>query len=531
MSEQGKPRLYRLGHTAREYLTHWTAAGAIVAATGFAPDHWIGHLLHDLPIGLRRFFPSTVDYRLVVVSIGVLIVAADILRRNRRRSKANSHVGEQRRSKTPDDAFVPGSESEQRQERDEHIALRRPSIAILPFNNLSGDPEQDYFCDGIVEEITTALSRIRWLFVIARNSSFTYKGRAVDVKQVGRDLGVRYVLEGSIRKAGTRIRITGQLIDASTGTHIWADRFDRELAEIFELQDEVTQMVVTAIEPNVRAVEIARRRIKPTTDLDAYDLFLRALAALESYTEASFREAESMLRSAINIDPNYSDAWASLSDAIGRLAFGGFDSDPVARGEECCLAAEHAIRLDQTSGVAFGIAAWAVATFSADHDRALIFAQRALSLQPNSAYVQALCASAFFRSGQYEKAIEHVEISLRLNPLDPRRQIALSILAGVYFFSKQFEKARAAAADASTFAPGHLPSLRLLACSLFHLGQHHDARDVMSRIRATHPGASLADTKAVHFRDESAGRLLKDTLRELGMPESRVPRSTQRSTP
>ena len=512
----GKGRLHRLGHTAREYITHWTAAGAIVASTGFAPDHWIGHLLHDLPVGFRKVFPSTIDYRLLVVGLGVLIIIIDVLIRNRRRSV--SFVDGQPHSPLPQVKNVSFQSS---QIRNELTAERKSSIAVLPFNNLSGDPEQEYFCDGIVEEITTALSRIRWLLVIARNSSFTYKGRAVDVKQVGRELGVRYVLEGSIRKAGARIRITCQLIDADTGAHIWADRFDRELAEVFDLQDEVTQRVVTAIEPNVRSAEIARLRKKPTDHLDAYDLYLRALPALESYTEPSFREAEKLLRRAVEIDPNYSDAWASLADAIGRLAFGGFEPDQVTRGREACSAAERAVKLDQSNGTAFGMAAWAISTFTPEHDQGLVYAQRALSLQPNSAYVQALCASAFLRAGEYDKAIHHVEIATGLNPLDPRRQIGLSILAGAYCFSRRFEQARIAAAEASKFAPGHLPSLRLLAISLHYLELHQEAAAVMSRMRKLHPGASMADMQGVHFRDPSVKKMMQDALRQLGLPESR----------
>jgi adenylate cyclase len=180
----------------------------------------------------------------------------------------------------------------------------RPSIAVLPFTNMSG-PDDEYFCDGMVEDIITALSKVRSLFVIARNSSFTYKGRAVDVKQVGRELGVRYVLEGSVRRAGNRLRITGQLIDAATGHHVWADRFDGNTEDIFALQDEITQQVVSAIEPSLRAIEIEHAKRKPTEDLAAYDLYLRALPEFHSLSEASFRRAEQFLRVALDRDPNW----------------------------------------------------------------------------------------------------------------------------------------------------------------------------------------------------------------------------------
>src|SRR5712692_8085616 len=188
----------------------------------------------------------------------------------------------------------------------------KPSIAVLPFTNMGGDPEQEYFADGMVEEIITALSRLRWLFVIARNSSFAYKGRAVDVKQVGRELGVRYVLEGSVRKSANRVRITGQLIDSATGAHIWTDRFDGALDDIFELQDEVASRVVGAIEPKLRQSEIERTARKPTESLDAYDLYLRALAQFHKYTEESMREVIALLTRALAIDPSYAPAAAMI---------------------------------------------------------------------------------------------------------------------------------------------------------------------------------------------------------------------------
>ena len=194
----------------------------------------------------------------------------------------------------------------------------KPSIAVLPFQNMSGDPEQDYFADGIVEEIITELSRTRWLFVIARNSSFTYKGRAVDVKQVGRELGVRYVLEGSVRKAGSRVRITGQLVDTATGAHLWAERFDGGLEDIFDLQDQVTARVVGAIAPKLEQAEIERAKRKPTESLDAYDYFLRGLAVCHEWTREANNEALSLFYKAIELDPNFAAAYAFAARCYGR---------------------------------------------------------------------------------------------------------------------------------------------------------------------------------------------------------------------
>ena len=209
----------------------------------------------------------------------------------------------------------------------------RPSIAVLPFANMSSDPEQDYFADGIVEDILTALSRESWLFVIARNSSFAYKGRAVDVKQIGRELGVRYVVEGSVRKAGNRVRITAQLIEAETGTHVWAERYERDLSDIFALQDEITQKVVAAIAPSVRALEIRRSQAKPTENLRAYDFFLRALPEIHGRPQESAKRAEALLRKAIELDPGYPDALGMLADIIATRTVNGWHEN-ILRGME-----------------------------------------------------------------------------------------------------------------------------------------------------------------------------------------------------
>src|SRR5437660_987714 len=283
----------------------------------------------------------------------------------------------------------------------------KPSIAVLPFANMSGDPEQEYFADGMVEEIITALSRIRWLFVIARNSSFTYKGQAVDVKQVGRELGVRYVLEGSVRKAGGRVRITPQLIDALSGTHIWADRFDGSLEDVFELQDKVASSVAGAIEPALQAVETARSASRPTNDLTAYDLYLRAWHNILSYDKGRIEQALDLLQEATARDPGYGAALALAAYCYQQLQISGWAEDREANRRTAIDLARRAVQVATDDPTALGQAALVLGYFGEDIDAALALIDRALTLNPSSA--RAWYWSGYLRlySGHPGLAIEH----------------------------------------------------------------------------------------------------------------------------
>jgi adenylate cyclase len=280
----------------------------------------------------------------------------------------------------------------------------KPFIAVLPFTNLSGDPEQEYFADGITEDLIAALSRCRWLFVIARNSVFTLKGRAVDIKQVSRQLGVRYVLEGSVRKAGNRVRITAQLVEAVTGADIWAGRFDRDLMDIFALQDEITESVVSAIEPSLQAAEIERARAKATNNLEAYDLYLRALPEFYAFTEQGFRRAETLLRQAVECDPGYAEAWGALADCRGRLMVGGWTEDWDADAARSREAALQAVQCDPDNARVLAVAAWSLASLSGVLERAVTFCERALYLQPNSSYVLTNCGWVLIYNDECERA-------------------------------------------------------------------------------------------------------------------------------
>jgi adenylate cyclase len=395
----------------------------------------------------------------------------------------------------------------------------KPSIAVLPFTNMSGDPDNEYFVDGIVEDIITALSRVRWFFVIARNSSFTYKGRAVDLRQVGRELGVRYVLEGSVRKAGDKVRITGQLIEAATGSHLWADRFDGNLSNIFNLQDEITEQIVAAIEPSLRLVEIERARAKPTESLDAYDLYLRALPEFHSYTEAGFRNAESLLCRAVAKDGSFAEAWAALADCLARLVVAGWIVDAEQGAEAACKAAMRGVSADPENGTVLAVAAWSLAMLGGRHDQAHDLALRALRLHPNSAYVRTCCGWALIFSGNPEHALDHFDVARRLSPVDPRGYLTLTAIGAAHFFQKQFDQTVKWASHALEEQPRAVVPLRYRAAALAHLGRVQQGQADIARLLSVQPNSTLTRTDMFKFRHRWMLDLLLAGLRKAGLPE------------
>jgi len=383
----------------------------------------------------------------------------------------------------------------------------KPSIAVLPFQNMSGDPEQEYFADGMVEEITTALSRIRWLFVIARNSSFTYKGRAVDVREVGRELGVRYVLEGSVRKSGNRVRISGKLIDALTDAHLWADHFDGALEDIFELQDQVASSVAGVIEPTLQAAEIRRSIERPTSDLTAYDLYLRALT--RPWDREGIVVALDLLGQAIERDPHYGPALALAARCHQNLHVTGWTHDPDSSSRAGVGLARRALRTAAEYPDVLGHAAYALAYFGEDIDSASELDDRALALHPSFADGWVISGWLRLWAGQPELAVGHFQTSLRLSP-HARKAGTFMAIGVAHFFAQRFDDAAALLLRSLQEHPGWAPTYRFLAACYAHMGRLDDAREMVQRLRAITP---LIVPNATHWRKPEQRKLYLSGLR------------------
>jgi adenylate cyclase len=399
-------------------------------------------------------------------------------------------------------------------------APEKPSIAVLPFQNLSGDREQEYFADGIVEEIITALSRFRQLFVIARNSSFTYKGRAVDVKQVGRDLGVRYVLEGSVRRATGRVRITGQLIDTATGAHLWADRFDGALVDIFELQDEVTGRVVAAIAPKLEEAEIERAKRKPTESLDAYDEFLRGMAGFHRWSQEGNDEGLRHFYEAIRLDPNYAAACGMAARMYVQRNSGGWISDRAYEVAETERLAMRAAELGRDDAVALATAGFALSDILGLIEDGDAMIDRALGLNPNLAWVW-LCSSWVKASlGDPETALERIEQALRLSPNDPQTSGFHAAKGWAQLFAGRFGEAFSSAEAAIRQRPGFLLYMCIAAVSAALEGRAHEAERIVSRMLQANPALTISKVSTLIplRRQEDIARWV-DGLRKARLPE------------
>jgi TolB-like protein/class 3 adenylate cyclase len=392
----------------------------------------------------------------------------------------------------------------------------RPSIAVLPFTNMSGDPEQEYFADGVVEDILIGLSRVKWFFVIARNSSFIYKGRAVDVKQVGRELGVRYVLEGSIRRAGDRIRITGQLIEAVTGAHLWANRYDGSTENIFDFQDQITESVIGAIEPSLRRAEIERAHRKRPNSLDAYDFYLRALPYAYANTPHDSEEALCLLLQALDKEPGYPAAQAHAAWCYEqRFHRAGH------RPEDKVEAVRHAravIASATDDALALAIAAFVIAILTHDYEIAVGTVNRALALNGNSALALGFSAVAEAMAGRYPESIEHGSRAVHLSPRDPMNYHPHLGMGFAYLFSGRNEEAVAAAHLAVQVNPSFMVSRALLIASYVQLGRLDAAKVAAQRLLDIAPSLTVAMMEQMEFTAPERVKQFGRLLRQAGLP-------------
>ncbi|MFC7739340.1 winged helix-turn-helix domain-containing tetratricopeptide repeat protein [Roseomonas sp. GCM10028921] len=416
-------------------------------------------------------------------------------------------------------AGVPGMASEHMSGPPSLPLPERPSIVVLPFDNLSGDPEQDYFADGMTAELTSALTRVHWLFVIARNSAFTYKGKAVDVRQIGRELGVRYVLEGTVRRAGERVRIACQLVEAETGVYIWAEHFDSVLGDVFDLQDRLTETVAGALEPSLNQAEVQRVRQKPTDSLGAYDLYLRALPHHYAQTREGSDAALNLLREAIRLDPSFALAKAFAAYTMIMREVQGWIM-PDEREEGAKLARE-ALSDAKDDATTLRLAGQAVSWLAHDREHGVAAIERALSLNPNSAQTNGGAGWTLLYVAQPDRAISLFQRAMRLSPLDPEISYFLSGLGYAYIMTGRYKEAlafgRRAVAEMPMRATGH----RVVVVALHTLGRMEEAMHAGEYYMRMCPnGARVFASRIMgEFADPAFHHVMIAGLRGGGLPE------------
>jgi adenylate cyclase len=423
-------------------------------------------------------------------------------------------VGAVREAKEPAGATVADDQLEA-QKLD--LALPdRPSIAVLPFENMSGDPEQEYFAEGMVEEIITALSRFKSLFVIARHSSFTFKGKAVDIKEVGRRLGVRYVIEGSVRKASGKVRIAGQLIDAATGAHLWADRFERDLTDIFALQDDVTVAIVSAVQPKMLQIEIEMATRRRPENLTAYDLFLRSMQQYYLTTRESLAEAIRLARRALELEPRFGPAAALAGDCHASNVALGYADDPQFECKEALRLAHLALRIDDGDPDILSRAAVISAGMVGESEAEMEMADRAVLLNPNSWRTWNNRGWVYAIAGLPEEAIGSFERAIRMSPVDPLLHMTFLGMAHALMGLGRFDEAVVALKKVARLNPTFVPAYRGLASAFAHLGRDADAHAAAARVLEIDPAFTIS-AHIAHFPKSS--KVLIEGLRKAGLPE------------
>src|SRR5262245_27121623 len=505
------------------------------ANTGAAPDKHInfriGIHIGDVMIRAGDLFGDGVNIAARLQSIakpgGVCISGAtyDQVRKVLPMTFVDLGVQQVKNIREPIRAYQVGAPSEAREAASARVAEAesstplpdKPSIAVLPFENISGDPEQEYFADGMVEEIITALSRFKSLFVIARNSSFTFKGRAVDVKEVGRRLGVRYVLEGSVRKASGKVRITGQLIDAVTGAHIWADRFERDLTDVFALQDEVTVAVVSAIQPKLLQTEIARATRRRPENLTAYDFFLRAMSQFYLTTREGMAEVRRLAHRALEMDPRFGLVAALAGMCHMQNVIWDFAVDPQFDRKEAIRLFRLALSIDDSDPETLAWAALISAYTVGDCESEIEMADRAVALNPNSYRAWLSRGWVYKIAGLPEEAVRSFERAIRMSPVDPLLHITFLGMGTALIELRRFDEAIVAGKKALRQSPIHGPAYRCLSSAFAHLGRDVEAREAAARLLEVDPAFTIS--ASMGRRRQSHAKLLIEGLRKAGLPE------------
>jgi TolB-like protein/Tfp pilus assembly protein PilF len=399
------------------------------------------------------------------------------------------------------------------------IAEGRPSLVVLPFQSIPYDPDTEWFADGIVEEITTALSRFRSLFVIARNSAFTFKGQAVDVRDVGQRLGVRYVLEGSVRRALGQLRVTGQLVEAETGNHVWAERYDGVMSDVFELQDQITAAVAGVLEPSIRRAEMNRAVRKPTSDLTVYDLYLRALPGMYAWSKVGYESAKSLMEEAVARDPNFAQVRGMLAVLWEFGAYFGWESDIEAAKERALRHAREALASDSSDPQVMARCGFVLATLGGAHAEGSALLDRAIAANPN-------CAEAYFRggwvsvwNGDFATGLSRVDVNERLDPLSAEANGRTGIRAAARFFLREFDTAIEAADQAVGRSPDFHAARCILASSLAHVGREEEARAHAAELLRRNPGYTRFLSLAKNpFRHKWMAELFLGGLSRAGVP-------------
>ena len=390
----------------------------------------------------------------------------------------------------------------------------KPAVAVLPFDNMSGDPEQEYFSDGLSEDIITMLSAWRSFPVIARNSSFVFKGKARDIRQIAADLSARYVIEGSVRKSGNRVRVTAQLIDARTGHHIWAEKYDGSLDDIFEIQDEITRRIVSAVEPQLEDAERTRAKTKRSSNLNAWDCFLRGRALLHKMDPKDNREARKLFERAIELDPGYSDAYADLSYTYQRQILLELPDDRQALANKSLEAAREAVRLESNSSLAH-LALGSAYIWLDEHELSIAETRTAVKLNPSNVLAQLALGNRLDIVGASEEGIPLLEKSLELHPRDPHSHVYFSNLARAYVNARDYDKALKCLKEAERRKDDHPHTFHLLAICLGHMGKVDEAKEAAKRCEELHPGFLNKRKEWNIYTDPMANKHLAEGLKKV----------------